>query len=82
MPYFTNLKLAMSWSRLSCSLVRHFQKWCQNENNSKIEVAQKRQSFSKSLNKAKISKCPKCLKIEILLYKAALLSNISKFHAF
>ena len=53
MPYFTNFKLAKSWSRLSCSLVRDFQKWFQNENNSKIEVAPKRQSFSKSLNKAK-----------------------------
>ena len=42
---FTNFKVAKSTFRQSCSLVRDFQKWFQNGNNFKIEVAPKRQSF-------------------------------------
>ena len=39
------MTVAKSRSRQCCSLVKKFQKWFQNENNSKIEVARKRQSF-------------------------------------
>ena len=55
-PFLTNFNISKSRFRHSCSLVRDFQKWFQNENNSKIEVASKRQSFYQVLHKAKISK--------------------------
>ena len=45
-------------------MVRDFQKWFQNENNSKIEVAPKRQSFYQALHKAKISKLSDWAEIE------------------
>ena len=43
--YFANFKLAKSTSRHNCSRARDFQNWFQNENNFKIELAPKRQSF-------------------------------------
>ena len=83
MPYFANFKLAKSIERASLGwVVRDFQKWFQNENNSKIEVALKRQSFLKSLQKVKNSKRSKSAKIEILLCLSTVLSNILKICAF
>ena len=54
--FLTNFDISKSTFRHSCSLVRDFQKWFQNENNSKIEVESKRQIFYQVLHKAKISK--------------------------
>ena len=82
MPYFANFKLAKSSSRHSCSLVRDFQKWFQNENIFKIGLAPKVQSFLKSLKKAENSKSKKCAKIDFLLCKSTLLSNILNICAF